>query len=105
LPAVRHHHEQWDGSGYPDGLTAESIPQDATILALADALDAMTSSRTYRPALPVHEARRRVWEASGTQFNPAVVAAFELAMTRGDLILLSPGTTTLLNRSPLARAS
>jgi hypothetical protein len=46
-----------------------------------------------------------VWEASGTQFNPAVVAAFELAMTRGDLILLSPGTTTLLNRSPLARAS
>lgn len=105
LPAVRHHHERWDGAGYPDGIAAEAIPQDATILALADALDAMTSSRTYRPALPVHEARRRVWEASGTQFNPAVVAAFELAMTQGELKLLSAGGTAVLPTRRLARAS
>ncbi len=83
LPAVRHHHERWDGAGYPDGLRGEAIPRDAAILAVADSFDAMTSSRTYRPALPVAEAIRRVREGGGTQFDPHVVAAFERAVSDG----------------------
>ncbi len=89
LPAVRHHHERWDGTGYPDGLRGEDIPLDATILMVADSLDAMTSSRTYRPALPLEEARRRILEGRGTQFHPKVVAAFEQALKAGRLTLLS----------------
>ncbi len=83
LPAVRHHHERWDGRGYPDGLAGEAIPPDAAILAVADAFDAMTSTRTYRAALPVGEAVRRLREGAGTQFAPGVVAAFMRAYHEG----------------------
>jgi two-component system, cell cycle response regulator len=88
LPAVRHHHERWDGQGYPDRLAGEAVPLDAMIIMLADALDAMTSSRPYRPPLPVSEACRRVREGSGTQFDPRVVAAFERSMADGSLALI-----------------
>ncbi len=86
LPAVRHHHEQWGGLGYPDRLAGGAIPADAAILAVADAYDAMTSSRTYRPALPHEEACRRVREGSGTQFAPHVVAAFNRAVANGSFL-------------------
>ena len=56
---VRHHHERWDGSGYPDGLEADTIPLGARIFALVDALDAMTSDRPYRPALTWRSGGRR----------------------------------------------
>jgi len=87
LPAVRHHHERWDGRGYPDGLTGAAIPPDAAILAVADSLDAMTSSRTYRQALPVAEAIRRLHEGSGAQFDARIVAAFTQALNAGTLQL------------------
>jgi HD-GYP domain-containing protein (c-di-GMP phosphodiesterase class II) len=86
LPAVRHHHERYDGRGYPDALTGHAVPLDAAILGVADAFDAMTSSRTYRPALPVEEACRRVREGDGTQFDPRVVAAFERALADGSFL-------------------
>ena len=74
---VRHHHERWDGTGYPDGLAGDAIPLAARVFAVADTLDALTSDRPYRPAVGWAAARAEVRAASATQFDPAVVAAFE----------------------------
>src|SRR5205823_3799251 len=76
LPAVRHHHEWYDGTGYPDGLAGDQIPMSARILAVADSYDAMTSSRPYREPLSIDEARAEVAGQAGTQFDPTVVEAF-----------------------------
>ena len=72
---VRHHHEAWDGSGYPDGLAGEDIPLGARILAVADAFDAMTSDRAYRSAKSAATALRILEEGAGRQWDPRVVAA------------------------------
>ena len=74
---VRHHHERWDGQGYPDGLGGDAIPLAARVFAVADALDALTTDRPYRPASTFDVAREVLRAGSGTQFDPAVVAAFE----------------------------
>lgn len=76
LPVVRSHHEKWDGSGYPQGLAGERIPLAARIFALADTLDAMSSDRPYRAALPYAQIRAEVCRVAGTQFDPALVDAF-----------------------------
>jgi putative nucleotidyltransferase with HDIG domain len=81
VPVIRHHHERWDGRGYPDGLGGDQIPLEAAIVGLADAWDAMTTERPYAPALPLVEAFAQVREGRGTQFNPVVVDAF-LALSR-----------------------
>jgi HD-GYP domain-containing protein (c-di-GMP phosphodiesterase class II) len=70
------HHEWFDGTGYPTGVSGEDIPLGARVIAVVDAFDAMTSDRPYRASLGVEEARRRLREASGTQFDPRVVEAF-----------------------------
>lgn len=72
---VRHHHERWDGGGYPDGLSGEEIPITARVFALADALDALTSDRPYRAAVGIARARE-VLEQSEGQFDPDVLEAF-----------------------------
>lgn len=72
---VRHHHEHYDGGGYPDHLAGDEIPIESRIIAVADAYEAITSERPYRSALPHEEALKRIREASGTQFDPAVVTA------------------------------
>jgi len=72
---VLHHHERWDGSGYPDGLPAETIPLSARIIFVADAYDAMTSDRVYRSRLSDEEALAELERCAGSQFDPAVVAA------------------------------
>lgn len=74
---VRHHHERVDGQGYPDGICGEAIPLLARIIAVADAYNAMTSDRPYRDAMPTQVARLRLAQAVETQFDTAVVAAFE----------------------------
>lgn len=73
---ILHHHERWDGKGYPRGLAGEDIPLGARIIAVADAFDAMTSDRPYRPALTYVEAYKEVLACSGSQFDPKVVDAF-----------------------------
>ncbi|HEY6758337.1 MAG TPA: HD-GYP domain-containing protein [Baekduia sp.] len=69
--AVRHHHERWDGTGYPDGLAGERIPIGARVIAVCDAYEAMTSTRPYRPAVAEPLARERIVAGTGTHFDPA----------------------------------
>jgi HD-GYP domain-containing protein (c-di-GMP phosphodiesterase class II)/pSer/pThr/pTyr-binding forkhead associated (FHA) protein len=76
IPIVRHHHERWDGSGYPDRLAREQIAQVARIVAVADAFDAMTSDRPYRPALPPDVAFAELLDKAGSHFDPVCVEAF-----------------------------
>jgi putative nucleotidyltransferase with HDIG domain len=73
---IRHHHERWDGGGYPDGLGAGEIPLEASVVGLADAWDAMTTDRPYQGALKLEEAFAEVRNGRGTQFAPEVVDAF-----------------------------
>src|SRR5215510_600071 len=72
-PIVRHHHERWDGLGYPDGLKADAIPLGARIMAVADAVDAMSASRVYRGALPKSEIVDELEHGRGSQWDPAIV--------------------------------
>ena len=73
---ARSHHERWDGTGYPDGLAREDIPRPARIVALADALDALRSSRPYKPSFDWATSRSRILEANGSHFDPTVCQAF-----------------------------
>ncbi len=73
---VRHHHERWDGTGYPDHLDGERIPLTARVFSVADTLDALTTLRPYRQPSPIAEAKAIIQEAAGTQFDPEVVTAF-----------------------------
>ena len=73
---VLHHHERWDGAGYPDGLRGEQIPLSARVIFVTDAYDAMTSDRIYRPKRSEHAALAELERCAGTQFDPGVVAAF-----------------------------
>jgi putative nucleotidyltransferase with HDIG domain len=76
LPGVLHHHERWDGRGYPAKLVGENIPLMGRIICLADCFDAMTSNRTYRRALPFEVAMVEIRNGAGTQFDPALADAF-----------------------------
>ena len=77
VPIVRHHHENWDGNGYPDGLKGEDIPLGARVLSVVDCFDALTSDRPYRPRLPDEEAIRILRERAGTMYDPTMVETFE----------------------------
>jgi putative nucleotidyltransferase with HDIG domain len=74
---VRSHHERYDGSGYPDGLAGDEIPLAARIFAVADALDAITTERPYRPAASIAEGRKTIARGAGKQFDPIVVSALD----------------------------
>jgi HD-GYP domain-containing protein (c-di-GMP phosphodiesterase class II) len=76
VPYVLCHHERWDGCGYPRGLAQDEIPLGARLLGIADAFDAMTSTRAYREALPVDAACAELVRCAGTQFDPDLVEAF-----------------------------
>ncbi len=91
---VLHHHESFDGKGYPGGLKGTEIPVGARIVSVIDAFDAMVSSRPYRQGLPLEEAIRRLNQASGTQFDPLVLQAFiPIAGAEMDAVFAASGTT------------
>lgn len=77
IPVILHHHERWDGQGYPYGLAREEIPLVARIVAVADSLDAMITSRTYRVALTPDQAYDEISNCSGTHFDPEIVKSFQ----------------------------
>jgi putative nucleotidyltransferase with HDIG domain len=74
---IRHHHERWDGTGYPDRLAGDAIPISARIFAVADTLDALTTNRPYRRASSIAQARVIILQAGGTHFDPRVIEAFK----------------------------
>ncbi len=85
LPGVRCHHEKWDGSGYPDGLAQQDIPWLGRILAAADALDALSSDRSYRKGLPLDEAVTHILQGAGSHFDPEVAEAVSALHKRNAL--------------------
>ena len=100
VPIVRHHHENWDGSGYPDGLSGTDIPIGARILAVIDCFDALTSDRPYRAQLGVDEALAILGERRGSMYDPLVVDVFvrvQSTWSRTDTEELTPTRS-----SPLA---
>ena len=84
VPAIRHHHERFDGTGYPDGLAGEDIPLGARIIHVADALDSMLTTRIYRAARPAHDALDELRRGAGTQFCPRCVTTLE-RLLQGEL--------------------
>jgi ribonuclease P protein subunit RPR2 len=91
LDVVRHHHERWDGGGYPDGLKGQEIPLWARIFSVVDALDAITAERPYRPARSYESALEEICSHAGTQFDPAVVEALRCLDPARVAPLLEPG--------------
>jgi putative two-component system response regulator len=82
---VRHHHERWDGNGYPDRLAGDEIPIEARIVAVADAFDAMTTERPYSPSRDLEDAFDEILNCSGKFYDPKVVKAFKLAWNLGEI--------------------
>src|SRR5919108_4088466 len=104
LPIVRHHHERWDGTGYPDGLAGHAIPLGARIVAVCDAYRAMTEDRPYRAALPEGEARDELALGAGNQFDPECAEALIRALDRRDeaatVVALRPPAATQAESVP-----
>jgi HD-GYP domain-containing protein (c-di-GMP phosphodiesterase class II) len=92
---ILHHHESYDGKGYPAGLRDSEIPIGSRIVSVIDSFDAMVSSRPYRKGLPFEEAMRRLHESSGTQFDPAVVKCFmKIAQPEMESVFAATGTSS-----------
>ena len=100
LPGIRSHHERWDGRGYPDGLAGEEIPLMARFLAVADAFDAMTSSRPYRNAMPVEKARSIINGGADEQWDGRIIASLEKWIGKQDLSKAANGESLVPSVCP-----
>ena len=100
VKAVRHHHERFDGEGYPDGLKGDQIPLASRIIMICDSVDAMLSDRPYRKALPVETVRAELLRCAGTQFDPAIVAVM---LRQGTLERTSAEVSSLRAKPPADR--
>jgi HD-GYP domain-containing protein (c-di-GMP phosphodiesterase class II) len=104
LPGILYHHERWDGRGYPHGLKGESIPLMARIMAVADAFDAMTSSRPYRQAMPIAKAEQIICAGGGKQWDAEAVECFKIWLreqTRSGLAPILPNQSIIPQDSPI----
>jgi putative nucleotidyltransferase with HDIG domain len=99
-PIVRHHHENWDGTGYPDGIAGETIPVGSRILAVVDCFDALTSDRPYRPRMENDEALRIISDRRGNMYDPGVVDAFFLIHASEETPLTMPALPTAVAAPP-----
>ena len=86
IPGMKHHHERWEGGGYPDGLKGEDIPLQARIVSVADTFDAMTTTRPYQRAMDIRFVFQRLRDLAGNRFDPAVVAALIRSYEKGELV-------------------
>jgi HD-GYP domain-containing protein (c-di-GMP phosphodiesterase class II) len=93
VPAVLHHHERYDGKGYPNGLAGETIPANARIVAIADAFDAMLTDRPYRKGLPLDISLEELERCVVSQFDPEFTPAFVRAVRDGRIQILKTGST------------
>jgi HD-GYP domain-containing protein (c-di-GMP phosphodiesterase class II) len=91
IPGMKYHHEKWEGGGYPDGLKGEQIPLQARIVAVADAFDAMTTTRPYQKAMEVSYVLERLREMSSKRFDGAVVEALARSHSKGELVPADAG--------------
>lgn len=104
---VRHHHERWDGHGYPARLAGQNIPLGARIIAVVDSWSAMTSDRVYRDRMPEDQARAELRRCSGSQFDPLILEAFEADLDRANtlddhsLVVLATGEAPTAAPSPV----
>jgi putative nucleotidyltransferase with HDIG domain len=102
IPIVRHHHERFDGGGYPDGLEGHEIPLEARIVAISDAFEAMASDRSYRPALNYYDILEQLKQNSGTQFDPIVAKTLiDLMHTEGEALVINTASR-LKQEAPVA---
>ena len=84
-PFVQHHHERWDGGGYPDGIAGEAIPLEARIIAVCEVFDTITSKSSYKEAMPFEEGVREIETHAGQQFYPNVVESFMTLVREGHI--------------------
>lgn len=92
IPYILHHHERYDGNGYPDGLKGDAIPLGAQIMAVADVFDALTTARDYKPAYSLEDAVKELRRVQGTQFNPRLIDAFVQMLSEKGMMTRGPGT-------------
>jgi HD-GYP domain-containing protein (c-di-GMP phosphodiesterase class II) len=98
--SVRHHHERWDGGGYPEGFVGEAIPKPSRIIAVVDVFDALTSVRPYRSPLPAGHALQYLEQEAGGHFDPDVVKTFVTCFERGEIRYVQTETTSRRAKTP-----
>ena len=103
IPGMKHHHERWEGGGYPDGLKGEEIPLQARIVSVADTFDAMTTTRPYQRAMDIRFVFQRLRDLAGNRFDPTVVEALIRSYEKGELVPIARDETPVETPAPLRR--